>query len=101
MVIVEVTIVPLGTGTTSLSSYVAGCHKVLKNQSKVKYTLTPMGTILEGNLDDCLNLIRQMHEVPFNEGALRVSTTIKIDDRRDRDTSMNHKINAVQSKLTD
>jgi uncharacterized protein (TIGR00106 family) len=99
MVIAEVTIVPLGTGSTSLSSYVAACHRVLMANSDIKYQLTPMGTILEGELGVILNLIRQMHDVPFETGAERVYTSVRIDDRRDRDASMDQKIQAVQEKL--
>lgn len=100
MAIVEVTVVPLGTGSTSLSQYVADCHKVLK-QSGLKHQLTPMGTIIEGDLDDILKLVRKLHEVPFAAGALRVSTTIKIDDRRDKNSSMEQKIRSVEKKLND
>jgi uncharacterized protein (TIGR00106 family) len=100
MAIVETTIVPLGTATTSISYYVAACHRILQEQQSIAYQLTPMGTIIEGDLDVILQTIRKMHEVPFQEGALRVTTTIKIDDRRDKDTSMEGKVNAVQEKLT-
>ncbi|RKD34273.1 MTH1187 family thiamine-binding protein [Thermohalobacter berrensis] len=99
MAIVEVTIVPLGTGDTSLSRYVAKCHEILKREEEIKYQLTPMGTIIEGDLDKILSTIRKMHEVPFGEGAKRVSTQIKIDDRRDKETSMERKVKAVESKL--
>jgi uncharacterized protein (TIGR00106 family) len=99
MAIVEVTIAPLGTATTSLSGYVAACQRVLLANPEIAHQLTPMGTILEGDLDRILAVIRQMHEVPFHEGAERVSTLIRIDDRRDKETSMHHKIQAVQQKL--
>ncbi len=99
MAIVEFTTSPMGTATTSLSKYVANCHKLVAEQTDVKYMLTPMGTILEGDLDDIFALIRKVHEVPFGEGAMRVSTSIKIDDRRDKDASMNQKLNSVRDKL--
>ncbi|CCU78727.1 Protein of unknown function DUF77 [Halanaerobium saccharolyticum subsp. saccharolyticum DSM 6643] len=99
MVIAELTVVPLGTESTSLSSYVADCHQVLKNQDKVKYRLTPMGTILEGELSDIFDITKKMHEVPFENGALRVTTNLKIDDRRDREAAMDKKINSVENKL--
>ncbi len=100
MAIVELVIVPIGTATTSISHYVAACHKVLQEEKDIQYQLTPMGTIIEGELDVILQIIRKMHEVPFQEGALRVATTIKIDDRRDKAASMEGKVNAVQGKLT-
>lgn len=99
MAIVEFTIVPLGTKDTSLSKYVADCHKVLEGEKNIKYQLTPMGTIVEGDLDMILAIIRKMHEVPFNNGALRVSTSIKIDDRRDKESSMDRKVKSVKEKL--
>ena len=49
MAIAEVTIVPLGTATTSLSRYVADCHKVLMAAGDLKYELNPMGTVIEGD----------------------------------------------------
>jgi uncharacterized protein (TIGR00106 family) len=99
LAIVEVTIAPLGTGITSLSSYVAAGHKVLMAHPDIKYQLTPMGTILEGDLDRLLTIIREMHEVPFGAGAERVSTLIRIDDRRDTDATMAKKIQSVHEKL--
>ena len=99
MAIAELTVVPLGTKETSLSNYVAGCHQVLKEQDKVEYQLTPMGTILEGDLEDIFAITRKMHEVPFENGALRVTTSLKIDDRRDKKGSMKQKLASVESKL--
>jgi uncharacterized protein (TIGR00106 family) len=97
--IVQVSIVPLGTRTTSLSKYVARALKVLRNQKSVSYKLTPMGTILEGDLDEVLGMVRQMHESVFSEAVQRVLTTIKIDDRRDKKATMESKISSVESKL--
>lgn len=99
MAIVEVTVAPMGTGTPSISQYVAACHKVLEKAQDLKYQLTPMSTIIEGDLDRILEVIRQMHEVPFGAGAQRVSTLLRIDDRRDKELTMAGKIKAVTDKL--
>lgn len=98
MAIVFVSIAPLGTATTSLSTYVAGVERVLKD-SGLKSQLTAMGTIIEGDIDEVLPVLRRMHELPFAEGAVRVSTLIKIDDRRDRTTSIERKVRSVMEKL--
>ena len=98
-VIVSVTVVPLGTGSPSLSSYVANVEKILRKNTNIKSQLTPMSTILEGELDEILAVIRDMHEEPFKNGALRVSTRIGIDDRRDKAASMRKKLESVESKL--
>ena len=58
MAIAEVTIVPLGTATTSLSRYVADCHKVLMAAGDLKYELNPMGTVIEGDLTRIMEVIR-------------------------------------------
>ena len=100
MAVVEISIVPLGTGSTSLSPYVAACQKELQEHSEgLKYELTAMGTIIEGDLDLIITLIRRLHEVPFNQEAMRVSTSIKIDDRRDKSSSIAQKIKSVEEKL--
>lgn len=100
MAIVEVTIVPLGTGSPSVSHYVAQVHKVLEQASEpIKFQLTPMSTIIEGELEDLLAVVRRMHEVPFSKGAQRVSTSIRIDDRRDKASTMASKLQSVHEKL--
>ena len=97
--IAEIHVVPLGTATTSLSRYVAAVTKTLKQAEDIKYQLTAMGTIIQGPLDRIFELAQQMHEVPFTLGAQRVSTTLYIDDRRDKLGSIEGKIKAVESKL--
>jgi len=98
MAIVEVSIVPIGIESTSVSSYVAGAIKVLEKTS-LKYELTAMGTIISGDLEDILMTIRQMHESCFAAGAMRVLTQIRIDDRRDKESSTEYKIRSVREKL--
>jgi uncharacterized protein (TIGR00106 family) len=99
MAIVEVSIVPLGMGTPSISRYVARALRVLEEQDEVHYELTPMGTILEGDLDKVLSVVRQMHESGFDEKVRRVLTRIAIDDRRDKPSTREGKVRSVQSKL--
>lgn len=99
MAIVEVSVIPIGTDSPSISSYVAKCQDIVERQKKVDYQLTPMGTVLEGNLSDCLELVKELHEVPFAAGAERVATQVKIDDRRDKKASMQQKLSSVKEKL--
>lgn len=99
MAVVFVSISPLGTGTPSISRYVAGVERILRGTS-LRSQLTAMGTIIEGDLDEILAVIRRMHEHPFTEGAVRVSTFVKIDDRRDRpEHSIEGKVRSVEDKL--
>ncbi|PZN01863.1 MAG: thiamine-binding protein, partial [Bacillota bacterium] len=76
MAIVAVSIAPVGEGV-SVSPWVARALEVLAAQDRVRYQVGPMFTTLEGDLDEILALIRQMHEAMFAAGAQRVSTVIK------------------------
>ena len=96
--IAEVSIVPIGTKSTSVSSYVAACLEVLE-ESGLTYELHGMGTIVEGKLKELFEVIQRMHEVPFQAGALRVVTTVKVDDRRDKEASAKEKVKAVRKQL--
>jgi len=99
MAIAEISIVPLGTGTPSVSKYVARAVKVLQQEKDIKYEITAMGTIIEGDLDKILMVAKKMHEATFNEGVARVITTIKIDERRDKALSMKGKLDSLRREL--
>ena len=98
MAIVAVSISPVGEGT-SVSRQVAAAVRVVRAQDRVRHRLDSMFTTLEGDLDDIFALIRRMQEAVFAEGATRVSTVIKIDDRRDRVAHMEDKVRAVEETL--
>ena len=98
MAIIEFSIVPVGTATSSVSDYVAAVHHVLAGEKNIRFLLTPMSTIIEGELDILWPLLRKLHEVPFPKGAKRVLTTIKVDDRRDKVSTMTDKVISVQNK---
>jgi len=99
MAIAEVSIIPLGTKTPSVSKYVARAISVLQQEKDIKYELTSMGTIIEGDLEKILKVVKKMHQATFDEGAMRVITTIKIDDRRDRPSTMSGKIESLMKEL--
>lgn len=102
MAIVDVTVIPVGTESPSVSTYVADVHRVLKQyeeQGKIRYQLTPMNTIIEGDLPVLFEVIQVMHETPFAKGVARVCTSIRIDDRRDKERKMEDKITSVENHL--
>jgi uncharacterized protein (TIGR00106 family) len=98
MAIVAVSISPVGDGT-SVSRHVAAALAVARGQDRVRVELGSMFTTLEGDLDEVFALIRRMQEAVFEAGAVRVGTVIKVDDRRDREASMEEKVQAVESSL--
>ena len=94
-VVAEISVLPVGTGSAGVSHYVAACLDVVKDRKDISYRLTPMGTILEGPLDIIIEVACKMHEVPFAKGAVRVVTTLKIDERRDKANTMDGKLKSV------
>jgi uncharacterized protein (TIGR00106 family) len=94
-VIAELKVVPLGTQSASLSKYVSAVINVVKQAKGITYQITPMATIVQGPLSRVLELVQQMHEVPFSMGVDRVLTSISIDDRRDKVITMESKVKAV------
>lgn len=100
MVIMGISIIPLGTNTPSVSKHVAHALGILEKGDDIKYELTSMGTIIEGDLENLLSLAKRMHEAVFEDKeVLRVVTVIKIDDRRDKPLSIEGKVKSVQEKL--
>ncbi|MEK3712480.1 MTH1187 family thiamine-binding protein [Paenibacillus sp. FSL R7-0333] len=99
MAIGEVTVIPVGTGSTSLSSYVAEMQRVLETVEGITYELTSMGTIIEGPVARILAAVEALHESQFTAGAQRVSTSLKIDDRRDKISTSRSKLESVERKL--
>ncbi|ADL59143.1 MULTISPECIES: MTH1187 family thiamine-binding protein [Methanothermobacter] len=99
MITAELTIIPLGTGSTSLSGYVAAAVSALEKMN-VRYEISGMGTLVEaGDLDELLEAVKAAHEAVLEAGSERVYTTIKIDDRRDTDRGLSDKVESVKKKL--
>lgn len=99
MPIMEISVVPIGTCQTSISSYVAKAEEALKKE-KVKSQITAMGTIIEADsLDKLFDIAKRMHKGAFSAGTERVFTTISIDDRLDKEASIESKVKSVRKKL--
>ncbi|HFC97392.1 MAG TPA: MTH1187 family thiamine-binding protein [Thermosulfurimonas dismutans] len=98
MALMEISVVPLGTGTTSVGDYIARI-KTLLEEKGLPHRLTDMGTIIEGEVSELLRLAAELHEIPFGAGAKRVFTVIKIDDRRDREVHLGEKVKSVEERL--
>ncbi len=95
MIIAEISVVPLGEGT-SVSRFVKLVVNELK-KSKLKTFSGPMCTSVEAaSLDEVFAAVKAAHEAVINAGAKRVVTTLKIDDRRDKQATMITKMEAVK-----
>ena len=94
----HLTIIPLGTGSASVGEYVVDIQKALE-KSGLPYTLTDMGTTVEGSSKELLILAGQLSEIPFSKGVQRVVTQISLDDRRDKKIELGDKIASVAARL--
>jgi len=97
-VIVDLCLVPIGVGV-SVGEYVAECQKVLQ-ETGLKHQLHAYGTNIEGDWDDVFTAVKRCHERVHGMGAPRISTSIKVGTRTDRDQAMQEKIDSVNQILS-
>jgi len=100
MALMGITVVPLGTSSPSVSKYVTQAVRILREEG-VKYELTPMATVIEGDIDKLLSIAKKMHLATFSKDVRRVVTSITIDDRRDKKSTMEGKVASVKKKIRD
>lgn len=94
MPILDISIIPVGTPGPSISSYIQEACDLVDGQG-LHYKVTPTSTVIEGELDTLLQVARNMHLRPFQDGAERVVTTIMIDERHDKREDMERMERAV------
>jgi uncharacterized protein (TIGR00106 family) len=96
----DLTVIGLGRSDPSASEYIAEIQRRLAAQDKVGYELHAMGTSLEGSTADILDVVAELHAVPFDQGVPRVYTVLKLDERRDRPgQTLDEKVRAVEDRL--
>ncbi len=86
----EIQVIPIGVGV-SVRKEVQRAHEVIQ-ASGLKVQLHAYGTNVEGDLEPILSTIRQIHETLHAEGTQRLSTTIKIGTRIDKEASLEDKL---------
>jgi uncharacterized protein (TIGR00106 family) len=97
-VIVDLCVVPMGVGV-SVSEYVAVCQRILQ-EAGLSHHLHAYGTNIEGEWEEVFAAIKRCHEEIHDMGAPRISTTIKVGTRIDRNQTMADKVESVQAKLS-
>jgi uncharacterized protein (TIGR00106 family) len=96
-VLADISIVPLGVGV-SLSKYVAACESVLRDAG-LDPKLHAFGTNVEGDWEAVVGAVRRCHEAVHAMGAPRVSTSLKLSTRVDREQTLEDKVRSVEGKL--
>jgi uncharacterized protein (TIGR00106 family) len=96
----DLTVLALGGADVSASRYIAEIQRRLARQERVRYRMHAMGTGLEGSTADILAVVAELHAVPFEQGAPRVYTVLKLDERHDRPgQTLDDKVRSVEDRL--
>jgi uncharacterized protein (TIGR00106 family) len=93
MVLLDFSMTPLGKGE-SVSPYVARCLEVVA-ASGLDYRLHAMGTTLEGELGQVLDVVRRCFEA-LQPDCDRLSCSVKIDSRKGPGGRLDSKVKKVQ-----
>lgn len=102
MATADLTVLALGRAGASAGEYIAEIQRRLAAQDRVRFQMHAMGTSLEGEVDDILAVVGELHAVPFEMGVPRVYTVLKLDERRDRPgQTLDDKVRSVQARLGD
>lgn len=96
----EISLYPIGTGSTSASFYIAKAIEMIKDMQGIRYEINPMGTVLESeDIDIIYTASKKMMETVHNLGVYRVEVILKIDSRRDKQVKMEDKIESIKKML--
>jgi uncharacterized protein (TIGR00106 family) len=95
-ILVEFSVVPVGTGV-SVSPQIARALKIVA-ESGLPYKANPMGTVLEGEWDKVMGVIKKCHAEVMKD-AERAITSITIDDRKGKEERLDKKVESVEQKL--
>src|SRR3954469_17674366 len=95
----DLTVIGLGRSDPSAGEYIAEIQRRLAAQDKVGYKLHAMGTSLQGSTEDILAVGGALHRGPFELGAPRVYSVLKLDERRDKEQTLDDKVRSVEERL--
>ena len=99
MATADLTVITVGREGASGGDVMAEIHRRLERQDAVRFQMHAMGTSLEGSVEDILQVAAELHAVPFELGAPRVYTVLKLDERRDKPQGLEDKMESVRARL--
>tara|TARA_B100000686_G_scaffold355052_1_gene469445 strand:- start:7037 stop:7345 length:309 start_codon:yes stop_codon:yes gene_type:complete len=96
MLLLEFSMSPLDKGE-SVSRYVSRSLDII-DKSGVNYRLNPMGTVLEGEFDDVMGIVKKCFD-RMSEDCNRITCSVKIDYRKGKSGRLESKIASVENRL--
>jgi uncharacterized protein (TIGR00106 family) len=94
--ILEFSIVPMGSDAHLAAKVARILDEV--DRSGLPYQLTAMGTLVEGEWDEVMALVKRCHAI-LKSDFERVLTTIRIDDKGEKKGLIEGKVAAVEQAL--
>jgi uncharacterized protein (TIGR00106 family) len=99
MATADFSVIPSGREGAGAGEVIAEIQRRLAAQDRVRFQMHAMGTSLEGSAADIFALVAELHAVPFEAGYPRTYTVLKVDERRDREQSLQDKVDSVSNRL--
>ena len=96
MVLLEFSMSPMDKGE-SVGNYVSRSLKIV-SESGVNYRLNPMGTVLEGEWDEVMGVVKSCYE-KMRSDCKRITCSVKIDYRDGKKGRLESKMASVEKKL--
>lgn len=94
--LVEFSIIPIGVGS-SIGDQLAEILKII-DSSGLPYKVNPMGTVVEGEWDEVMKLIKKCH-MTMMKLSDRALTTISIDDRKGKPNRIKEKVKSLEKRI--
>ncbi len=95
---IDLCLIPMG-GDISISGEIAECQKIFSSRGLV-HQLHAYGTNVEGEWDEVMAAVKACHERVHELGRTRITSTLKIGTRTDREQSLEGKVRSVENKLS-
>lgn len=99
MATAEIAVLPIGREGASVGDLLAEIARHLETQDRVRFEMQAMGTALEGEAADIFALAAEIHALPFESGIPRVYTVLKVDQRTDKEQTLESKVRSVEDRL--
>lgn len=94
--LIEFSIVPIGVGS-SIGDQLAQVLKIV-DESGIPYKINPMGTVVEGEWNELMGLVKKCHVAVMKQSD-RAVTTISIDDRKGKPNRIEEKVKSIEKRL--
>ena len=98
-ILLALRVIPIGTGDTSLSNYVAEVVKIFEKRG-LRYILSPFNTSIEiDDFSQLSDILKEIVQTLSSRDVKRIAIDMSIDVRLDKEISLGYKIESVERKI--